>query len=164
MNATHLIKTLQLQPHPEGGYYQETYRCAEMTTTSSGVMRNVSTAIYYLLMNEDISHFHRIKSDELWFFHQGMPMEIVVIKNGTIHTIVLGNDVENGERPQAIIEAGCWFAAGVKGRYGYSLVSCMVAPGFDFADFEMAKRAALLYEYPLLKEVIEAFTERDQSR
>lgn len=158
MNVKHLIETLQLQPHPEGGYYKETYRCAETMTTSANTARNVSTAIYFLLTDEDTSHFHRIKSDELWFFHQGMPLELVLIKDRELQTIILGNDVVNGEVPQAVIGANCWFGARVKDRDGYSLVSCTVAPGFDFEDFEMAKRENMLEEYPLLKNVIEMFT------
>lgn len=156
--AKQLIKQLHLQPHPEGGYYKETYRCKEQMTTAENTNRNVSTAIYYLLEEKNQSHFHRIKSDELWFFHQGETVEIILIKNETLHTLLLGNDVAKGEMPQAVIEAGCWFAARIKNRKGYSLMSCTVAPGFDFADFELAKREELSAEYPTYREVIEELT------
>lgn len=158
MTSTDLIQHLHLLPHPEGGYYRETYRSAEQTLNIEGNTRNTSTAIYYLLENEDKSHFHRIKSDELWFFHQGRPLEILVLQGSELSTIVLGNDVGSGEVPQAMIPANAWFAARVQGRSGYALVSCTVAPGFDFADFELASRVDLLHEFPHWKPVIEEFT------
>lgn len=158
MNSQKLVDILKLEPHPEGGYYKETYRCEETLTLKNGNVRNISTAIYYLLENENKSSFHRIKSDELWFFHQGEPLEIVFIKEGKLHTIILGNSLEDGEVPQAMIEVNVWFAAKISEGTGYSLVSCTVAPGFDFSDFELAERKTLLQQYPDLKEVIEEFT------
>ncbi len=158
MKAPDLIRQLQLKPHPEGGFYKETYRSKQHVLTEEGNKRNVSTAIYYLLENEDKSHFHRIKSDELWLFHQGEPLEIISIQNNLLTTIILGNDVEKGEVPQATIPAHTWFASSVKGRSGFSLVSCTVAPGFDFIDFEMAAREDLVLLYPHLKEIITNFT------
>lgn len=147
-----------MQPHPEGGYFKETYRSAEKVCNRNGQERNVCTAIYFLLENEDRSHFHRIQSDELWFFHSGKALEITYIAHGNAHRITLGNDWEAGETPQALIPAGLWFASKVKDGKGYALVSCTVAPGFDFSDFEMAKREELLKEYPELKETVMDFT------
>jgi len=158
MDVKELILKLQLKVHPEGGYYRETYRSAGNVTTGNGKMRNISTAIYYLLENEDKSHFHRIQSDELWFFHQGQPLEICVIHGDVLTIIHLGNDIENGEVPQAIIPANCWFAASVENSAGYSMVSCTVAPGFDFSDFELAGRENLIQQYPHLKNIIEKYT------
>jgi uncharacterized protein len=158
MIAKTLIQALQLQPHPEGGFYKETYRSSQSLVNNEGQNRNVSTSIYYLLENKDKSHFHRIKSDELWYFHQGETLEIVSIQNNNLVTILLGNDLEKGEVPQAIIPAAVWFAAKVKDNIGFSLVSCSVAPGFDFVDFEMAKRQDLIQSFPHLKDVIENFT------
>ncbi|MEO7988700.1 MAG: cupin domain-containing protein [Chryseolinea sp.] len=158
MNSNTLIQTLQLQPHPEGGFYKETYRSNQSVTNNEGQSRNVSTAIYYLLENEDKSHFHRIKSDELWYFHQGQALEIVSIQNNNLVTILLGNDLSKGEVPQAMIPANTWFASKVKNDVGFSLVSCSVAPGFDFADFEMAKRQDLIQLFPHVKDVIVKFT------
>ncbi len=158
MTSKELIQALQLQPHPEGGYYKETYRSAETLTQEAGKERNISTAIFYLLEDQDRSVFHRIKSDELWFFHQGQPLEIVSIQDGELVSIILGNAVEKGELPQIVIPAHTWFGARVKDGSGFSLVSCTVAPGFDFADFEIADRQDLTLQLPHLKEVIEAFT------
>jgi len=158
MDIQELIHKLQLKVHPEGGYYRETYRSKEFTTTSNGDLRNSSTAIYYLLQNQDKSHFHRIQSDELWFFHQGQTLEICLIKDDQLVTICLGNDIENGEVLQAIIPAHCWFASSIRNSTGYSLVSCTVAPGFDFLDFELAEREVLIQQYPHLQNIIEKYT------
>lgn len=158
MNAAELIRQLRLQPHPEGGYFKETYRSALQIEAGQDRTRNVSTAIYFLLEGHDRSAFHRIKSDELWFFHQGQPLEIVFIQNGQLVTVLLGNDVARGEVPQAVVPAGVWFGAKVKNSTGFALVSCTVAPGFDFADFELASRQELLPQYPHLAEVIREFT------
>jgi predicted cupin superfamily sugar epimerase len=158
MKVKELVERLGLQEHPEGGFYKETYRSNQTIETDTNVFRNISTAIYFLLENENISLFHRIKSDELWFFHQGEALEIVFIKEGVLNTITLGNNLENGEVVQATIPANTWFASGVKNLKGYSFVSCTVAPGFDFADFELAKREDLINEFPNLKETIKKFT------
>ncbi|MCC3159818.1 cupin domain-containing protein [Hymenobacter sp. 15J16-1T3B] len=158
MNAQDLIRHLQLLPHPEGGYYRETYRAAEQLTTAAQQPRHVSTAIYFLLEGAAKSHFHRIKSDELWFFHQGQPLEIVLIQGGQASIILLGNDFAQGAVPQAVVPAGTWFAARVRDEAGFGLVSCTVAPGFDFADFELAERAGLTAEFPQLRELIAQFT------
>lgn len=158
MDVKELIHKLQLEVHPEGGFYRETYRSNASMITSIGKERNISTAIYYLLNNEDKSLFHRIQSDELWFFHQGQPMEIRVILDDQIAIINLGNNIEKGEVPQAIIPANSWFASSVKNATGYSLVSCTVAPGFNFMDFELAGRDNLINQFPHLKNIIEKFT------
>ncbi|MCR5890026.1 cupin domain-containing protein [Hymenobacter sp. J193] len=158
MTAQNIIHRLQLLPHPEGGYYRETYRSAQTMETAEGQTRHVSTAIYYLLENEDKSHFHRIKSDELWFFHQGQALEIILLTHGQPTRIVLGSNFANGELPQAAIPANTWFAAHLPRSTGYALVSCTVAPGFDFVDFELADRAALTHEFPQWPELVEQFT------
>ena len=158
MQAQQIIEQLQLLPHPEGGFYKETYRGTQMVAGREGKPRNVSTAIYYMLENDHKSHFHRIHSDELWFFHQGEAFEIVAIIDGKSVTFNLGNNMANGEVPSLVIPAHTWFASRVKGGKGFALASCTVAPGFDFADFEMAAREALIGEYPHLEEVITTFT------
>ncbi|GAB2864168.1 cupin domain-containing protein [Hymenobacter ruber] len=159
MTTAHdLIQQLHLQPHPEGGYYRETYRARLHTTAASGAQRSASTAIYYLLENENKSHFHRIQSDELWFFHQGQPLEVLLLENNQLTVLTLGHDVGRGEMPQAVVPAHTWFGARVQGGVGFSLVSCTVAPGFDFADFELADRAQLTHEFPAQAAVIEQFT------
>jgi predicted cupin superfamily sugar epimerase len=158
MTAQEIINHLQLTAHPEGGYYTETYRCAEAILNKNGDQRSTSTAIYFLLNDNDVSNLHRIQSDELWFFHQGEPLEIVMIKNGISSSIVLGNNLQNGEVPQAMIPANVWFGSKLKNSKGYALVSCTVAPGFDFRDFELADRNQLLSEFPHLQLLITAFT------
>jgi len=157
MDAKSLIEKLNLLPHPEGGFYRETYRSGQVMDVD-GKNRNVSTAIYFLLENRNRSAFHRISSDESWFFHQGQPLEIVSIVGNQQQKIILGNDIMNGESPQVVIPANTWFAVKVKEESGYALVSCTVAPGFDFADFELAGREELSRQFPHLKEVIEEFT------
>ena len=158
MKAKQLIETLQLLPHPEGGWYRETYRSAETLVNKNGAKRNVCTAIYFLLEGKDKSHFHRIESDETWFFHSGEALEIVMIESDNLRKVLLGNDILKGEIPQFTIAAKTWFAAKIKSETGYSLVSCTVAPGFDFADFELAERAKLSNEFSELKNVIREFT------
>src|SRR5688572_24695096 len=105
MDVNTLIDKLKLIPHPEGGYYKETHRSEEMMVTPEGNSRQVSTAIYYMLEGEQKSLFHRIKSDELWFFHQGTAVEITCIQDDKLHTILLGNNLEQGEQPQATVPA-----------------------------------------------------------
>ena len=111
MSIFPIIQQLNLQSHPEGGYYAETYRSIQMITNNKAESRNISTAIYYLLNEKDKSHFHRIHSDELWFFHQGEPIEMVLLQNEIAVTIAIGNNIENGELPQFLIPANTWFAA-----------------------------------------------------
>ena len=158
MSAQEIIDKLKLTPHPEGGFYKETYRSDDTIVNDRKENRNISTAIYYLLEDEDKSHFHRIQSDELWFFHLGQPLEIILIQSGHLTTIILGNDIKKDEFPQLRVPANTWFAAHVKNEKGFSLVSCTVSPGFDFADFDLAKREDLVQQYPHLKDVIEKFT------
>lgn len=147
-DSKYFIEKLGLVGHPEGGFYAETYRGQQQIKNSDGNKRNISTAIYFLLSDTQKSHFHRIKSDELWFHHEGETLEITVIIDNQLKVIYLGKDLENGEVLQATIPANCWFASQVKNKKGFALVSCTVAPGFDFADFEMAKKQDLQTKYP----------------
>lgn len=158
MDADYLINKLELVRHPEGGYFKETYRSADFIINSEKKSRNLSTAIYFLLENTDKSHFHRIKSDELWFFHEGNPLEILYIENGILKRTILGNDLSAGHQAQAIIPANTWFGSRILNGKGYGLVSCTVSPGFDFQDFEMAKKVNLYAEFPDLQEIIEEMT------
>ncbi|MBT3174108.1 MAG: cupin domain-containing protein [Lentimicrobiaceae bacterium] len=156
------INKLELLPHPEGGYYKETYR--SIINADKKCLphifkgrRSFSTAIYFMLEKEDISVFHKIKSDEIWHFHDGAPMVIYVIEDdGKITELNLGiSDLEN-IFPQAVVPANRWFAAKSKGEY--TLVSCTVSPGFDFNDFEMADKKYLLKKYPEHSALIDTFT------
>jgi predicted cupin superfamily sugar epimerase len=157
MTATDIITKLHLSKHPEGGYYKETYRSTDELETSIG-KRNVSTAIYFLLEGNDKSKFHRIKSDECWFFHQGNAVEIFILSDEGLKTILLGNEIFSNEIPQAVVPANSWFAARVKNESGFALVSCTVAPGFDFRDFELAEPQMLMKKFPDQSDLVFKFT------
>lgn len=129
MTADELIATLHLSPHPEGGAFIETFRDSR---TVDG--RAASTAIYFLLRAGQRSHWHRVDTVEIWHFYAGAPLELGI---GDRH-VILGTNFSAGERPQAIVPAGCWQAARTLGDW--TLVGCTVAPGFDFAGFELAPK------------------------
>jgi predicted cupin superfamily sugar epimerase len=161
--AEYWINQLQLLPHPEGGFYKETYRSKENIKLSGmpsrfTAPRSFSTAIYFLLRSQDKSLFHRIKSDELWHFHSGSVLHIYVLNNTGIDILKLGNDLENGQSLQVTIPANCWFGARVSSPDTYVLSSCTVAPGFDFNDFELADRKTLLKEFSELRDIITDLT------
>jgi uncharacterized protein len=157
--ASYWIEKLRLLKHPEGGYYREMYRSAESIPQQElpprfGGARAFSTAIYFLLLGDEISAVHRIKSDEVWHFYAGSQLTIHVIDQDRAYTqIELGDDCF-----QAVVHAGCWFGATVDEPQSYALVGCTVAPGFDFADFEMANRADLFAHYPQHRAIIERLT------
>ncbi|KMT65912.1 cupin domain-containing protein [Catenovulum maritimum] len=156
MVALDLVQQLNLVPHPEGGYFTETYR-SELTIQAMGfdAERACSTGIYFLLEQGDFSAFHRIKSDEMWHFYSGQTLEIIEIDlAGTLSVTLLGQDITNGEQPQYVVKAGHWFASRPKPTSLYSLVGCTVAPGFDFADFEMADSKTLIERFPQHKDYI----------
>ena len=147
------IDHLQLQPHPEGGYYAETYRSSGVIPASVLLQfkggRNYSTAIYYLLEHGDFSAFHRIKSDECWHHYVGGTLLIHVLNyDGTYVCIKLGPAIDEGEVFQFVVPANTWFAAECAEKTSFVLTGCTVAPGFDFTDFEMADKELLLHEFP----------------
>lgn len=156
-----IIQFYQLLPHPEGGYYKETYRSAELIPLNSlperfTGERNFSTAIYFLLVENSFSAFHRIQSDECWHFYTGDSVDIHVLHpNGNYELIKLGNNIEIGEQYQAMVPAGAWFASKTNGNY--SLVGCTVSPGFDFADFELANAVELASQFPAQLSLIKSF-------
>ena len=162
--ADYFIDQLQLQPHPEGGWFRETYRAEESITRNAlparfDAGRNFSTAIYFLLTSASFSAFHRIKSDEMWHFYDGDMLEVFVIDDqGTLQVIRLGRDINNGQVFQAVVKKGQWFASRCSVNNGFSLVGCTVSPGFDFKDFEMADRIKLSEEYPNHKGLISELT------
>lgn len=158
MNAIDYIHQLNLKPHPEGGFYAETFRSKLHVENSQGHTRAAATSIFYLLENTDQSHFHRIQSDEMWFFHTGETMHILVLQSDRLECVALGNNSAKGERLFYVVPAQCWFAAYIPKREGFSLVSCVVAPGFDFADFELADFESLQARYPEHTEIIRTFT------
>jgi hypothetical protein len=157
--AAYWINNLQLNPHPEGGFYNETYRAEEIIARSGlpsrfTESRCMATAIYFLLRSQDHSLFHRIKSDELWHYHAGDTLEIFVLHHQGVVIHNLGINLEQGDRPQVIIPANHWFGAAVRAGGDYTLSSCTVAPGFDFQDFEMGTRGPLLEEFPQHRDLI----------
>lgn len=157
-DVARLIEQFQLEPHPEGGYFRETYRSNIVFETSVG-KRNSSTAIYFLLFKYNFSAFHRIASDEVWHFYAGDPISVFVIhQNGTLEEMRLGNDFSEGQVPQCVVPAGAWFASKVANGGLYGLVGCTVSPGFDFADFEMGDRIPLMKEFPQHTEIISELT------
>ena len=146
--AVHWITHLILQPHPEGGYYREVYRSEqEVSRKSSFVGRSACTSIYYLLEGADFSGFHRIASDEIWYFHKGAPLHIHIINNDGTHEAVELSDAATGNL-SVVVKAGLWFAAEIPSKAGFTLVSCAVAPGFEFSEFEMATKQSLSILYP----------------
>ena len=154
VTAQQLIALYNLQPHPEGGWYKETYQCREQIDADhlperfSG-SRAFSTAIYFLLEQGNFSAFHRIKSDECWHFYAGDPLAIYVLQqDGTLDVIVLGSDITNGQLFQYVVPANCWFASCPATYSKFCFVGCTVAPGFNFADFELADADTLSALYP----------------
>jgi predicted cupin superfamily sugar epimerase len=161
LSSADLIQSLQLQPHPEGGFYRETYRAKGAISQSALPQgfrgnRNFSTLIYYLLPAGAQSKLHRLVSDEQWHFYLGGPMTVVQISpDGKLESILLGTDLKSGQALQHVVPAGFWFGAFPNPGTQYSLVGCAVAPGFDFADFELGNRKDLLAQFPHLKDLIE---------
>jgi len=153
-SAQYWVENLDLLPHPEGGFYKEVYRSKEsFQPRNFEGERNYSTSIYFLLEKENVSHFHRIKSDEIWYYHDGDALSVFVIhKNGELEELKIGPNPDHGEVLQVVVPAGTIF--GSKSSGAYSLVSCMVSPGFDFKDFELFKTAQLLEEYPSHHQII----------
>lgn len=147
-NAAYWIQHLDLQPHPEGGFYKEVFRSDKLVNRmSEDKTLHACTSIYYLLEGEDYSGFHRIKSDEIWYFHKGAPLHIHVITAEGEYEVLELSDMETGSL-SLVVPAGLWFASELPGKSGYSLVSCAVAPGFEFTEFEMAGREAITAEFP----------------
>ncbi len=155
-SALDWVSLLNLQPHPEGGHFRETYRSRD--TLAPGALperfapglRACSTSIIYLLEQGDYSAFHRIKSDELWHHYAGGPLDIHMLDNNGGHAIeTLGRDILRGEQLQVVVPAGTWFAAAPQRGAPYVLAGCTVSPGFDFADFEMASEEQLRGAAPL---------------
>jgi len=151
-----------MQRHPEGGWYSEVYR-------SSGIFRGTAlpehngdrpfmTSIYFMLQSGDVSRLHRLKSDEIWYHHAGGGLTVHQISaDGKYHAVQLGQNLAAGERLQVVVQAGTWFGATLNAEEA-ALVGCAVAPGFDFADFELAKRKALIAQFPQHEAMINRLT------
>ncbi len=159
MDAETWIRELDLLPHPEGGFFRETFRAESLPFELPGRgARSASTAIYFLLRHPDFSAFHRVRSDEVWHHYAGAPLSLHTLDPERGHeTFRLGPHVEQGERPQLVVRAGVYQAARLAGP-GYALCGCTVAPGFDFADFEMPPSEALTELFPSASVMVRALT------
>lgn len=157
--AERWIRTLALVPHPEGGWFRETFRSPERLPAHAlpprfgGGERAFATGIAYLLPRGERSHFHRLRADESWWHHAGGAMRLVLLEPGGARTLEVGRDT-----PQAVVPRGTWFAAEPEPGADYALVGCSVSPGFEYEDFELAQRPALLAEYPTQRELVLRFT------
>jgi len=161
-----LIEQYRLQPHPEGGFFAETYRSAGLIPeaalpTDFAGERHFSTAIVFLLKENDFSALHRLRQDEIWHFYLGGALRLVMISpEGKFSEIILGRNGAAGDVVQAVVPAGYWFGATPIEGAAFSFVGCTVAPGFDFADFELAKRPEILAQFPDLETIILRFTRK----
>jgi predicted cupin superfamily sugar epimerase len=181
LSKNQVVQLLNMQPHPEGGYYAESFRSKQSIETEIGT-RCASTAIYFLLGHNDTSKFHKIKSDEVWHYYAGETLSIVELDNERkiSKTTKLGPNLLNGEVLQYVVPANTWFGSYLPEPHapgegvhvnvnipapnpntssGYTLVGCTVAPGFEFQDFEMAKRDELIQEFPQAIDIINRLTE-----
>jgi len=165
INSLHdLITVLKLEPHPEGGFFRETYRSKEeipekyLAEKYVG-SRNYSTCIYFLLTSDDFSAFHKINQDEIWHFYFGAPIRLhIITQDGRYSNQLIGADIPGGQTPQFVVTGGSWFAAEVEQENAYALVGCTVSPGFSFHDFTLASRSALIKMFPENKDIINRLT------
>lgn len=160
LTADQYIFKLGLEPHVEGGYFKETYRNS-LTVPGANIAKNIdgerslSTVIYFLLKSGQVSRFHQLKCDEIWFYHCGCAMTIHMIdEEGGFKSVRLGLNTEKGEMPQLLIPAGVVFGSEPAEKDLFSLVSCLVSPGFDFRDFKMFSANELIALFPRHKDVI----------
>lgn len=152
-NAEYYIRELKMEPHIEGGYFKESFLSSDKLEN-----KNLWSSIYFLLTTDEVSNFHRLKSDEMWYHHDGEALSIYMIdKEGKLITKQLGNNIENGEEPQVLVPKGYIFGSAMN-KEGYALVGCMVAPAFKYDDFELFDREYLLNLYPQHKEIITKLT------
>ena len=163
--AQSIIERFELTRHPEGGHYRETYR-SELVLDRSCLPREYSgdrvaaTAILFLLCEGEKSNLHRLRSDEMWHFYLGGPLDLCwVSAAGEAKTVTLGQRLDAGQTVQAAVPAGAWMGACPQPGSGFCLVGCTVSPGFDFEDFEMGNRAELIARFPDLKAIIERLTD-----
>ncbi len=163
-NVEKIIRYFNMKPLPdEGGYYTETYRSKEKIVEDNlpdryKGYRNYYTSIVYLITEKNFSHLHRIKSDEIFHFYMGKPVEIInFLGNGKYRKVTLGNDIFSSQRLQYMVPKNTWQAAYLKQGRGYALLGTTVSPGFEFKDYQNAKKfkEKLTSQYPELTETIE---------
>lgn len=150
------IKELNLEAHPEGGFYLRTEE-SEETITRQNKTRKLYTSIYFVLTEESPSHFHQLTADEIWYYHDGEPLTVhCIYEDGTYEAVKVGKDTQKGERLHFNVPAGTIFGSTVE--KDYSLVSFVVVPGFDFEDFKLFTKEELLKDYPEHEEIITRLT------
>ena len=155
MTVDEIVELYEMNEHPEGGYYKESYR-SDVTLNTLRGERNLCTAIYFLITKDSISHFHKLTSDECWHFYMGSPLKLFeIFPDGCLKETIIGNDIRSGEKLQYIVPAGNYFASTSSGEY--SLVGCTVSPGFDFNDFVMAKKKQLVKISPQNEKLISKY-------
>eukprot|EP00938_MAST-03A_sp_MAST-3A-sp1_P002747 g2747.t1 len=157
---TRLVKKFNMKAHPEGGFYAETYRSPHKVKSSYGE-RSASTAIYFLITPGSVSRLHRIKADEVWHFYLGGPMTVLELNesDGSMKKTVLGSNVlSSSETVQYTVKANTWFGSYPNPGTSFSFVGCTVSPGFEFEDFELASRSALVAKFPKYKDEIHKLT------
>jgi predicted cupin superfamily sugar epimerase len=164
ISANDIIDRLKLKPHPEGGFYSETYRSEEEIASESlpsryGANRSIGTAIYFLLTADSCSVMHRLQSDEIFHFYMGDPVTMLhLYPNGQSKIVTLGSDLLKGHQPQIIVPKNLWQGSFIASSNGYALLGTTVAPGFDFADFEYGDRKSLINQYPDQAEILTRLT------
>lgn len=166
MTAEEVKKLLGLAPHPrEGGWFVQTYAAREGIAPSAFAdaryagPRRTSTAIYYLLERETFSEMHRLRSDEVFHFYAGDPVEMLqLLPDGSGRTIVIGNALAAGQRPQVLVERGTWQGSRLIAGGRWALLGCTVSPGFEYEDYESAGREELTTKWPTFAETIAALT------
>jgi uncharacterized protein len=165
LKAEDLIKQLNLVPHPEGGFFRETYRCAlnlaqqALPDYYSGA-RSASTSIYYLLVPDTFSCMHRLLTDEVFHFYAGDPVEMLYLGDDERKIVTLGQDFERGQIPQFLVPAGVWQGSRLVAGGSFALLGCTVAPGFEFVDYTEGKRADLQRQFPAHAQMIEELTKK----
>lgn len=159
LNKEQWIEHYDLKPHPEGGYYNQVEKSKEMMDEGNGRMRARYTSIYFLLTHDNPSRFHRLTSDEIWYYHTGAPLTVHMISpEGHYHNVKLGTDFTQGEVLQYTVPKGYLFGSTVDVEDSYALVSCMVSPGFEYDDFELFTRAEMLADFPQHEAIIRRLT------
>lgn len=157
-NAAYWTKQLKLETHPEGGSFASSFAAGSTIETPTGT-RPLYTSIYFMLAAGEISHFHQLQSDELWYYHDGNALTVHMISNnGEYSSVKLGLDLEKGEQPQILVPAGAIFGSSMIESGDYALVGCMVSPGFDFEDFKLFTEEELVKQFPQHTEIIKKLT------
>ncbi len=162
ISARYWIKNLNLVKHPEGGYFKQEYESKDNIIVKTHIksdkithVRKLSTSIYYLLEQDQFSSLHRLRSDEIWHFYDGDPLNIFIIyPDRSLSIKTLGKNISRNEHIQIVVNAGCWFGAKLIKNNSYCLAGCTMSPGFDFRDFELGNQNKLLKEFPEYEDII----------